>query len=164
MANDDLPRPLTATREEPTLWVDDINVGDVFDIGTVVADADELLEFAQRYDPQWYHVDAEQAKDSFWGGLIASGWWTGSAMMGLYARNFLSKIAPDAAPGVSDLRWRKAVMPGDELALRITCVDKQPSSRGAHLETLSFDWECLRGDEVVMTLSARGWFHKRPTA
>lgn len=164
MAHDDMPpRPLTATREEPTIWADDIRIGDVFDLGSVVAEAGEIVDFAKRYDPQWYHVDPKQAKESFWGDLIASGWWTGSAMMGLYARNFLARIAPDASPGVQDLRWRKAVYPGDELRLEITCVDKNESSRGAHLVTLTFDWECKRGDEVVMTMHGRGWFHKRPT-
>lgn len=163
MPNEDLSRPLTATHQEPSLWVDDIQVGDVFDIGSIVADPDEIVDFAKRYDPQWYHVDCAQAQDSYWGGLIASGWWTGSSMMGLYARNFLSKIAPDASPGVENLRWRKAVFPGDKLDLHITCVEKKPSSRGDHLETLTFDWELKRGDEVVVTMTARGWFHKRPT-
>lgn len=163
MANKNKSRPLTATHEEPTIWVDDIQIGDVFDLGTVVADPEEILEFAKRFDPQWYHVDPELAKESSWGGLIASGWWTGSSMMGLYARNFLSKIAPDASPGVESLRWRKAVYPGDVLALHITCTEKKPSSRGPHLATLTFDWELKRGDDVVATMSGRGWFHKRPT-
>ena len=91
--------PVTATGAAPSIWFDDLEVGEVFDLGTVVAEREEVIEFARRYDPQWYHVNEAAAKSSSWGQLIASGWWTGSAMMRLYVDGFLSKIAPDASPG-----------------------------------------------------------------
>lgn len=153
--------PLTATLDEPSIWFDDIEVGQVFDLGTVVAERDEVIEFAKRYDPQWYHVSEQAAKSSSWGQVIASGWWTGSAMMRLYVDGFLSKIAPDASPGMDNVRWHKAVYLGDELRGRITVANKKDSSRGPHLGTLFLYWEVLRGDEVVMSFSGRGWFHKR---
>ena len=156
------PGPLTATLQQPTIWFDDIEVGQVFDLGTVVAEHDEVIEFAKRYDPQWYHVNEQAAKESGWGSIIASGWWTGSAMMRLYVDGFLSKIAPDASPGLENVRWRKAVYIGDELTARITVVDKKDSSRGDHLGTLTINWEVLRGDDIVMSMVGRGWFHKRP--
>ena len=153
--------PLTATLEEPSIWFDDIEIGQVFELGTVVAEPDDVLEFANRFDPQWYHVNEEAARNSSWGQIIASGWWTGSSMMRLYVDGFLSKIAPDASPGMENVRWRKAVYLGDVLQGRITVVDKKDSSRGPHLGTLTLNWEVLRGDEIVMDFVGRGWFHKR---
>lgn len=155
--------PKSATLEEPQWWWDDFEVGQVFDLGTVVAEHDEIIEFAQRFDPQWYHLDDDLAAKSSWGGLIASGWWTGSAMMRLYVDGFLSKTAPDASPGVENLRWHKAVYVGDVIRGQITIVEKMDSSRGPHLGSLRIDWGAYRGDELVLSMMGRGWFYKRPS-
>lgn len=155
-------RPLSATLEEPELWFEDFEVGQVFELGEIVAEHDEIIEFARRFDPQWYHVDEQAANDSSWGGLIASGWWTGAGMMRVYVDNFLSKTAPDASPGMENVRWHRAVYAGDRLAVRLTVTDKKDSSRGPHLGTLYLHWEALRGDELVMSFSGRGWFYRRP--
>lgn len=156
--------PLTATGEQPTIWFDDLEVGQVFDLGTVVAEHDDVIAFARRFDPQWYHVDEAAAQSSSWGQVIASGWWTTSSVMRLHVDGFLSKIAPDASPGVENVRWRKAVYIGDELGVQVAVTEKKDSSRGPHLGTLTLEWEVRRGDEVVMTMLGRGWFHKRPAA
>lgn len=156
--------PLTATQAEPTIWFDDLEVDQTFDLGSVVAEHDDVIEFAKRFDPQWYHVDEAAAQSSHWGQITASGWWTASSMMRLYVDGFLSKIAPDASPGMENVRWHKAVYVGDELRAQMTIVDKKDSSRGPHLGTLTIKWEVLRGDDVVMSMVGRGWFHKRPAA
>lgn len=156
--------PLSATMQPPEIWFEDLQPGQVYELGTVVAQEQEVLAFAERYDPQWYHLDAEAARDSSWGGVIASGWWTVSAMMRLYVDAFLSRAAPDASPGVEDVRWHRAVLVGDELRARITVVDVKDSSRGPHLGTVTLRWECLRGEELVCSMVGRGWFHRRPGA
>lgn len=155
-------RPLSATGTEPEIWFDDLAVGQVYELGSVVAEHQEVVAFAERYDPQWYHLDTEAAGASTWGGVITSGWWTVSAMMRLYVDAFLSRTAPDASPGVENVRWHRAVLIGDELHARITVVDLKDSSRGPHLGTATLQWECLRGEELVCSMVGRGWFHRRP--
>jgi hypothetical protein len=68
----------SGTGAEAELFFEDLVPGRRFDLGVVTVDGAEMLAFAERYDPQWYHVDATLAETSEYGGLIASGFYTGS--------------------------------------------------------------------------------------
>ena len=59
-----------------TIYLEDFHPGQTIELGTRVVDRDEILEFARKYDPQPFHVDEEAARQSIYGGLIASGWHT----------------------------------------------------------------------------------------
>lgn len=153
----------TSTGGVPSFWFEDFTIGAEFDLGNAVADRDEIIDFAKRYDPQWYHIDEDAARDSTWGELIASGWWTGSVMMRQYATNFLSKAAPDASPGMENLRWYKGIKAGDILTVSMKVTDLQPSSRGDHLGTAYLEWTAMVDGVRVASMTGRGWFHRRPT-
>ena len=90
-------------------------------------DKEEVIEFARRYDPQIFHVDECAAKNTFFGGLIASGWHTAALMMRLLADNFISKVASLGAPAVDELRWHLPVRPGDVLSVRALVLDTRRS-------------------------------------
>ena len=66
-------------------WFDDYAEGETFDFGDYLVTADEIIEFARRYDPQPFHVDPQAAAAGPFGGLIASGWMTWLRQSG-YAR------------------------------------------------------------------------------
>lgn len=85
--------------------------------GRVVVGQGEIVEFAQRFDPQYFHVDPAAAANGPYHGLIASGWHTAGLMMRLYADQYLSKVASLGGPGVDELRWHLPVRPGDILRL-----------------------------------------------
>jgi acyl dehydratase len=146
----------------PELWFEDLTVGREFDLGETRVDPAEMLEFARRYDPQWYHVDAERAAASPWGGLIASGWLTASLCMRLYVDNLISRAAADASPGLDELRWLAPVRGGDVLRARVTVEDAGPSSRSPELGTVTLRWEVSSGDVAVLRMRGRGWFRRRP--
>jgi acyl dehydratase len=150
------------TAHEPEFWFEDLAPGRVFDLGEVTVDADEMLEFARRYDPQWYHVDAERAAASPWGGLIASGFLTASLCMRLYVDNLIGRAAAEASPGLDELRWLAPVRGGDVLQARVTVEDAAPSSRSAELGTVTLRWEMSCGDVPVLRMHGRGWFRRRP--
>jgi acyl dehydratase len=102
--------------------------GDVHDLGTVAADETELIEFARRFDPQPLHTDnAWAAKHSEFGGVIASGWYTGSLTMRLYITRYQHPNASLASPGLDELRWLKPVRPGDVLTVRATVTTARRS-------------------------------------
>lgn len=108
-------------------WLEDWAVGDsVVGDMTYVMEEQRMVEFAEEFDPQIFHTDAEAAKDSFFGGLIASGWHTGAAVMRLVA-DFLGP-ASMGAPGIDELRWHRPVRAGEELRLTWTVVDKRRSA------------------------------------
>jgi len=117
----------------PELFFEDLVPGRVFDLGEVRIDEAEMVEFARRFDPQWYHVDPERAAASSWGGLIASGFFTASLCMRLYVDAVLERAAADASPGLDEVRWLAAVRAGDVLRGQLTISDARASSRSPEL-------------------------------
>ncbi len=103
------------------LFFEDLAVGTSFDLGTITIDRDEMLAFAERFDPQWYHVNQELAAASAYGDVIASGFFTAALFMRAYVDRLLSRAAGDASPGLEELRWLAPVYAGDELATDSTC-------------------------------------------
>ncbi|HXG52093.1 MAG TPA: MaoC family dehydratase [candidate division Zixibacteria bacterium] len=135
-------------------YFEDYTVGSVHEFGTARVEEAEVLEFGRRYVPLPYHTDPDAARQSIYGGLIASGWHTVALMMRLYAEHYLSRVANLGSPGCDELRWTRPVFPGDELSVRVTVLDARRSEskpdRGivrSLVETLN------QKREVVMTLT-----------
>jgi acyl dehydratase len=141
---------------------EDFRVGDTFELGSVTIDGDEMLGFAQRFDPQPFHVDPVAAKDTPFGGLIASGWFTGSLFMRLYVDAVLSGAASEGSPGLSELRWLAPVRAGDVLTGRLTVLDMAPSSTKTTRGTVFLRGELVRAGDPVLTTTFRGLFGRRP--
>jgi len=109
-------------------WFEDYLPGTTTELGSIRVDEAEVVEFAQRYDPQPFHVDREAAAAGPFGGLIASGWHTCALMMRLLVEQYLSPVSSLGSPGVDELRWLRPVRPGDELVLRTTVEDARRSA------------------------------------
>jgi acyl dehydratase len=141
---------------------EDFNVGDVTEIGPVSVSEAEIIDFAERFDPQPFHIDPEAAKSSPFGGLIASGWHTTALFMGMFVRGILLDSASLGSPGVEAIRWTAPVRPGDTLTGRVTITDVQPSETNPKRGTVFTTSEVFNQDgERVMTLKARGFFARR---
>ena len=108
-------------------YFEDYEPGSVFVTGEIAVDAEDIIEFARKYDPQPMHIDPAAAARGTFGGLIASGWHTGAMMMRLFADHFLSPESSVASPGLDELRWLKPVRPGDRLSLRVTILEARRS-------------------------------------
>ena len=142
---------------------EDFQVGETVELGPVDVTEQDVLEFARRFDPQPFHVDPVAAKDSPFGGLIASGWHTTALFMGMFVRGILLDSASQGSPGVDGIRWLAPVRPGDRLRGRVTVTDVQPSSTNPTRGTVYTTNEVFnQDDELVMTLQARGFFARRP--
>jgi acyl dehydratase len=136
-------------------YLEDYVPGAVHEFDGIVVEQEEVIAFAKRFDPQPFHTDPQAAKQSAFGGLIASGWHTASLMMRLFVDHYLSHVASLGSPGVDQLRWLKPVRPGDRLVLRVTVHEVKRSrskpDRGilhSHIEVLN------QHREVVMTMKA----------
>ena len=136
-------------------YLEDYVKGAVYEFGSVRVEEDEVIAFARRFDPQPFHTDPDAARQSIYGGLIASGWHTASMMMRLFVDHYLSHVASLGSPGVDDLRWMKPVFPGDELSLRVTVTEVTRSRSKPDRGILRSFIEVLnqRG-EVVMSMKA----------
>jgi len=141
---------------------EDFHVGDLSELGPVTV-TEEEIEFASRFDPQPFHVDPQAARESPFGGLIASGWHTAAIYMGMFVRGVLGGTASLGSPGVEELRWTAPVRPGDTLRGRATITDVAPSSTNPNRGTVFSSHEVVNQDGVVvMSFRSRGFFARRP--
>ncbi|GAA5159295.1 MULTISPECIES: MaoC family dehydratase [Amycolatopsis] len=131
-------------------YFEDYVPGSTHEFGNVKVTEAEIVEFATRYDPQPFHVDAAAAADGPFGGLIASGWHTASLMMRLLADNYLSPVSSLGSPGIDELRWPKPVRPGDELRLRVHVVESRPSKSKPDRGLVRSRIELLNQDEEIV--------------
>ena len=133
-------------------YLEDFSEGESFELGEETIREQEILDFARRFDAQPFHVDKEAARRSMYGGLIASGWHTGSFFMGMLVRSLLHDVASLGAGGLDELRWLKPVRPDDRLRGRLTVLGKRPSTKHADRGLLTCLGELFnqQGERVMM--------------
>ena len=148
-----------------TLYLEDFETGQVREFGNYVVSAEEMVDFARKYDPQPFHVDAEAAKQSIYGGLIGSGWMTCAIAMRMICDGYLLKTASMGSPGVDNVRWKLPVRPGDTLRMRMTILEVRPSQSKPDRGIVRTSWAVInQGNEVVMTSEGMGMYRRRPLA
>ncbi len=134
-------------------YFEDYVTGTTFEYGEISLRADEIIEFAKRFDPQPIHIDPEAAERGPFAGLIASGWHTAGVMMRLLADHYISHVASMASPGVDEIRWLKPVRPGDTLSIRVTVLETKRSRSKPDRGVVQSLVEVMnQNKEVVMTL------------
>lgn len=139
-----------------TLFWEDIEIGHVLDTGLLDIDAPGIRNFAEKFDPQPYHLDREAAEASLFGGLCASGWHVSAMMMKLISEELINQnIALVGSKKVPWLEWYRPVFEGDTIAARATVADKTESDGDADCGLVGFDIEVHNQNEKkVMALSA----------
>ena len=111
-------------------YFEDLEVGDTFEVGSYTVTKSEIVEFAEQFDPQPFHVDEAAAQASLFGELVASGLHTLCLSVRLFVTEFVTPdegLANMGGLGMDELRWHQPVTPGETLTLRIEVVEKTPS-------------------------------------
>ena len=143
-------------------YFEDFQPGQVREIDGPVLTREEIVEFARKYDPQPFHVDEEAAKNSFYGGLIASGWQTVAICMRLMCDSYLLESASLGSPGVDEVRWVKPVRPGDRLRLKTTVLEARISRSRPEMGSVRARWDMFnQHNELVMHMTGWGMFGRR---
>lgn len=143
----------------------DFEVGMVIRHDPVTVTEAEMLTFARQYDPQEFHVDAPRAGAGRWGGLIASGWLTGSLAMRMVVDVALADSDSFGSPGLERLRWVHPVRAGDQLRLEATVDSKRVSSTRSDLGIVRWTWRLFnQHDELVFETEAINLFELQPDA
>jgi len=146
-------------------YFEDFTPGQTIELGTHTITKDEIVAFARQFDPQVFHLDEDAAKRTIYGGLIASGWHTGSLTMRLLYEGVVKDTVSLGSPGVDELRWLKPVRPGDTLSARLTVTECVPSrskpDRGVVKSTIE-----LRNQHGDVVVSSKGLslFGRRPAS
>ena len=110
------------------IYFEDLEIGAETLFGTYEVTREEVIEFAQKYDPQPFHLSDEAAAKTHFGRIAASGWHTTAMTMAVIARYVVAdEQAGLGSPGIDELRWLKPVYPGDTLTVRGKIIDKTPS-------------------------------------
>ena len=155
-----MPEPATL------LHFEDFVPGQVIELGTFPPlTEDDIISFARQWDPQPFHTDPEQARQSMWEGIIASGWHTGAIAMRLLVDGLLSRCATQGSPGVDHVRFRVPVRPGDVLSGRHTIIETSPSASRPRMGKIRALTELVnqRG-ETVVSMDGVGFYDRRESA
>jgi acyl dehydratase len=141
---------------------EDFKVGDRSVLGSKSFTEDEIISFAEQFDPQVFHINKELAQQSFYGGIIASGWHTCSVAMRLMCDAYLSDSASLGSPGVDNIRWFKPVRPGDTLRVERAILESRPSTSKPDIGIVKTRWEAFnQHDELVMSMEGISMFKRR---
>jgi len=144
---------------------EDLEPGSVRDLGSVTPTAQEIHDFASKFDPQPFHLDEEAGRRSVFGALCASGWHTCSMAMRLTVDNFLNESSSMGSPGLENIRWLKPVFAGDTLKLTHRVTESRPLNSKPDIGLVRAIWEMhnQRGEQVLH-MEGYGMFRRRTPA
>lgn len=132
----------------------DFTPGRVFEHGPRRLPRDEMIAFAEEFDPQPMHLDEAAARQTMLGGLSASGWYLCCILMRMCVDAFVGRSSSMGAPGVEEVRWLLPVRPEDELSLRATVLDTRTSKSRPNMGFVRFEFELFNArGQRVMTLT-----------
>lgn len=132
------------------IYFEHVDVGQEQTFGPLRVSAEAIKAFAEKYDPQLFHLSDAGARGTLFGTLAASGWHTAAMTQQLIIGYRDEPLASRGSPGVDDLHWRTPVYPGDELRARTRIVDKTPSRSRPDMGTVRVYIETINQDAVVV--------------
>ncbi len=146
------------------LYLEDIVVGQKFGTGTVAIKIEEVKAFATEYDPQPFHLDEVAARESLFGGLVASGWHTAALTMRLLVEGEFQPVGGLIGLGVEQIRWPRPVRPGDVLRVESEVLEMRESKSNPDRGIVKVRNTTLNQDgEPVMIQVANLIVPRRPT-
>jgi acyl dehydratase len=121
-------------------FFEDIEIGERRELGSFTFTAELIKKFAAQFDPQRFHLDEEEGRNSLFGGLAASGWHVGSVCMKLLVADGQRETREAAArgekvaiwgpsPGFRELRWIKPVLANDTIHFASEVETKRSSEK-----------------------------------
>lgn len=134
-------------------YFEDLSEGETRELGGETITREEILAFAERYDPQPFHTDEEAARESIYGGLIASGWHTVSLGMRMLVEGYWNGVASLGARGVDELRFHRPVRPDDDLSVRTEILEKSADTSDER-GLVRLRIEGLAGEETAVSMVA----------
>jgi len=143
-------------------YLEEFRVGEVFATDPVTLSQDDIIGFAERYDPQVIHTDPAGAKASPYGGLIASGHQTiGTAFaqfirIGVFAENSLG------GPAMDDVRWSAPVRPGDALATTVEVLEIRESKSRPDRGIIRLQFRTSADGREVSSFQTTTFLRRRP--
>lgn len=137
-------------------YYENLEVGETYETKSYTVTKEEIIDFAEQFDPQPFHLDEEAAQESMFGELVASGLHTLCLSVRLFITDIVDGgdgIANMGGLGMDDLRWHEPVRPGDTLCVRVEILEKTPSSSRSDRGYVDFRRTVVNeADEEVMSI------------
>jgi acyl dehydratase len=142
-------------------YFDDLKVGDRFKSEPLTVTQKKLIEFAQKFDPQMFHLSRKGAARTVFKGLVASGWHTAAMTMRLFVQT-LNFAKGAIGLGVDKVRWPNAVRPGDVLTVETKILGVRLSrSRPRYAIIRLRNVTTNQRGEIVQTMLASAMVRRR---
>jgi acyl dehydratase len=144
-------------------YFEDIEVGATARFGDYAVTREDVIAFAEKYDPQPFHLSDEAAAATHFGRLSASGWHTCAMTMAMLVAHLkANRQAGLGSPGIDELRWRTPVFPGDRLRCETEVLEKRRSASRPEMGIYKSRMTVLnQHDVVVMTFLSNGLIETR---
>ncbi|MES0880748.1 MaoC family dehydratase [Roseibium sp. SCP14] len=157
-----------------TQFFEQISIGEKLELGRHTFSSEEIIRFAEKYDPQPFHLSEEEAARTHFGRLCASGWHTSAVFMKLFVaksdalhRQAIEEGRTPArygpSPGFEDLKWIKPVYAGDTLHYTRVVTGKTESRSRPQWGLLHSDMLAHNQDEkLVFSFKATVFVERLP--
>ena len=145
-------------------YFEDIEVGSTASFGAYAVTRDEVIAFAEKFDPQPFHLSDEAAAQTHFGRLSASGWHTAAMTMAMLVANLkANRQAGLGSPGIDELKWLRPVYPGDTLRCETEVLEKRVSASRPEMGIFKSRLTVFNQHDVaVMTFVSNGLVATRP--
>ncbi|WP_434751266.1 MaoC family dehydratase [Paenibacillus amylolyticus] len=126
----------------------DFKIGQRYETESVHLTKEDIIRFAELYDPQYMHLDEDKAKKGRFGGLIASGMQTLNVTfhlwidVGVYGEHII------AGTSMNQIQFLKPVYPGDELHVTAEVTELRPRRTGNGTVTVLLSTFNQKGQNV----------------
>lgn len=147
-----------------TRFLDDLAIGQRFTSPGLTLSEAEIIDFAWRYDPQAFHLDATAAAASPYGGLIASGFQSLAICFRLFIQSGILADSSMGSPGIDELRWLAPVRPGDTLHSEIEVIEVRPSNSKPDRGIARLRYHAVnQRNEVVLSFIVNHLLRRKPS-
>ena len=134
-------------------YVEDFKKGEMFHLGEYVFSEDEIVDFAEKYDPFPFHTNKDAAEKTLFGGIISSGWLTALVWLGMMHKSFLSHDTTMGSPGHEEMTWPKPVRPGDKVSGQLEILESRKSKSKPSLGFVRYEAKLINQKNEIVFLT-----------
>ena len=144
------------------MYLEDYEIGKKYYIEENEVKEEEMIEFATKYDRRPFHLDSKAAKNTRFGKIFASGFFTLCFSWSKWANKNIDTEGIVAGIGIDNLLWIKPVFAGDKLKSILTITAVVPS-KNKNVGTIYAHYETTNQDNIkVFEMDVKYLAKKRP--
>ena len=134
-------------------YVEDFKKGDIFDLGEHTFSEEEIVDFAEKYDPFPFHIDKNAAEKTVFRGIISSGWLTALVWLKMMHNSFLSYDTTMGSPGHEEMIWPKPVRPGDSVSGQLEILETRKSKSKPALGFVRYEAKLVNQENEIVFIT-----------